>query len=224
MRAAPGLARLVARRGAGATRGNDAAMRGIIQTERLLLREFADVDARDLLALNSDPTVIRYTGDEPFTDYHAALDFVQSYDHYKRHGFGRWAVVLRQNGQFAGFCGLRKDERTGRVDLGFRFHRRFWSQGIATEAGRAALLVGFSGYKLPLIYGRVMRENLASVSVLQKLGMSFREVSEEEGSVWLVYALRANEFVPPAPPAPPAPPSAEPDDVEGDDGAPDARP
>lgn len=176
-------------------------MRKIIETDRLILREFADVDARDLLSLNSDPTVIRYTGDEPFGDFQAALAFVQAYDHYRRHGFGRWAVIMRHSGEFAGFCGLRHDGRTGRVDLGFRYHRRFWSRGIATEAGRAALRVGFAGYKLPIIFGRAMRENLPSVSVLQKLGMSFREVSEEDGSVWLVYAIRANEFVPPRPPA-----------------------
>lgn len=184
-------------------------MRRIIETDRLLLREFADVDARDLLALNADPTVIRYTGDDAFADYAAALAFVQSYDHYRRHGFGRWAVLIRHTGQFAGFCGLRKDGATGRVDLGFRFHRRFWSQGIATEAGRAALLVGFAGYKLPIIFGRAMRENLPSISVLQKLGMTFREVSEEDGSVWLVYAIRQHEFVPPPPPTPPAQEDAE---------------
>ena len=75
-------------------------------------------------ALNGDPTVIRYTGDEAFADYAAALAFLQSYDHYRRHGFGRWAVIMRDSGQFAGFCGLRMDPRTGRVDLGFRFHHR----------------------------------------------------------------------------------------------------
>jgi RimJ/RimL family protein N-acetyltransferase len=179
-------------------------MKVVAQTERLILREFADVDARELQALNNDPAVIRYTGDEPFTDYHAALAFVQAYDHYSKNGFGRWAVMVRGTGEFAGFCGLHRDADKV-VDLGFRFHRRFWAQGIATEAAEAALKIGFENFRLPEIIGRAMRENLPSVTVLQKLGMTFRGIKEEKDLIWLIYAIREGEFRP----TPPAPPPAE---------------
>jgi RimJ/RimL family protein N-acetyltransferase len=183
-------------------------MKLVAQTERLILREFGDVDARELQALNNDSAVMRYTGDEPFKDYFDALAFVQAYDEYASNGFGRWAVMVRDTGEFAGFCGLSRKQGKD-VDLEFRFHRRFWDRGIATEAAVAALKIGFENYRLPEITGRALRENLASISVLQKLGMTFRKIAEEDNLVWLVYAIRDGDFRPPVPP-PPMPPPEDP--------------
>lgn len=161
----------------------------LAETRRIYLRELAPGDAASLYALNSDPDVMRYTGDSPFLSPAAAEAFLRDYDHYAVHGFGRWAVVLQDDDRFIGFSGLRKDERTGEVDLGFRFFTEFWAQGYATEAGRAALRLGFERFGLERIVGRSMRENLPSVTVLQKLGMEFCEVREEGGRLWLIYAI-----------------------------------
>lgn len=161
----------------------------VATTDRLYLRQFEPGDAMFLYSLNSSPDVLRYTGDSAFFNMSAAHSFVRDYDHYDKHGYGRWAVTLRKDGRFIGFCGLRMDSNTGDVDLGFRFFADFWSQGYATEAGRAALKLGFERYGLETIIGRCLRENLASISVLQKLGMEFSEVREESDRLWLVYSL-----------------------------------
>lgn len=142
-----------------------------------------------MYALNSNPEVMRYTGDSAFPNIAAAASFLDDYDHYERFGFGRWAVVLKKDLRFIGFSGLRMDEGTGEVDLGFRFFTEYWARGFATEAGRAALELGFGKYKLQRIIGRSMRENRASITVLQKLGMEFSEVREESGILWLVYDI-----------------------------------
>ncbi len=158
-------------------------------TDRLYFREMNPGDAAALYALNSDPEVMRYTGEAPFPSTAAAASFLRDYDHYRKHVFGRWAVILKRNHRFIGFCGLRRDDHSGEVDLGFRFFSQYWSQGYATEAGRAALGLGFENFELPRIIGRCMRENLPSVSVLQKLGMEFCEVREDLGRLWLIYAI-----------------------------------
>jgi len=162
-------------------------------TQRLLLREFAAGDAEPLYLLNSDPEVLRYTGDEPFPDVHAAAEFIRNYTHYRDHGFGRWAVISRSSDEFMGFCGLRKGA-DGNVDLGFRLFPGFWAKGIATEAAGAALSAGFNQFGLEEIIGRAMRENLPSISILQKLGMTFREIREEAGLIWLVYVITRRAF------------------------------
>lgn len=161
----------------------------LLETRRIYLRELERNDGPALYALNSDPEVMRYTGDSPFLNPAAAEAFVQDYDHYRKHGFGRWAVIRSSDDRFLGFSGLRMDEKSGEVDLGFRFFAEFWAQGYATEAGRAALKLGFEKFGLDRIIGRSMRENLPSVSVLQKLGMEFCEVREEAGRLWLIYAI-----------------------------------
>ena len=158
-------------------------------TERLYLRDLQPEDAPSLYALNSDPDVMRYTGDEPFLNAAAAKLFLQGYDHYERFGFGRWAVIRKQDDRFLGFCGLRRDETSAEVDLGFRFYSEYWSRGYATEAAGASLELGFGTFGLDRIIGRSMRENLPSVRVLQKLGMEFCEVREESGRLFLIYAI-----------------------------------
>lgn len=165
------------------------------ETPRLRLRALRAGDAPDLYRLNSDPDVMRYTGDSPFSDPAAARTFLDRYDRYALDGFGRWAVEHRPDGEFMGFCGLHRHQATGAVDLAFRFFPRFWAAGYATEAARASLQVGFERFGLREIEGRAMRENLASITVLQKLGMKYRDMVEHEGEFWLVYAVDAQRFL-----------------------------
>ena len=161
----------------------------VTTTERLVLRHFEPRDAMFLFALNSNPDVIRYTGDVPFINMSAAKNFVHDYDHYDQCGYGRWAVELKDGNRFIGFCGLRNDDKTGEVDLGFRFFADCWSRGFATEAGTAAIRLGFEAFGLESIISRCQRENRPSIRVLQKLGMQFCEVREEAGRLWLIYRL-----------------------------------
>ncbi|MEM9024712.1 MAG: GNAT family N-acetyltransferase [Bacteroidota bacterium] len=148
------------------------ALMPIIETDRLQLREFTVSDAPDLFALNGDPHVMRYTGDEPFESVEAAADFVRHYTHYREHGFGRWAVLLKRDGAFIGWCGLKRNEQD-LIDLGFRFLRGYWNQGYATEAAQACLDYGFRELGMETIIGRAAEANGASIRVLEKLGMAF---------------------------------------------------
>lgn len=164
------------------------------QTERLVLRELQPEDAEALCRLDSDENVIRYTGETPFRDEADARRFIEDYDHYDRYGFGRWAVEHREGGGFMGFCGLHRLDGDAGVDLAFRFFREHWASGYATEASRACLQAGFHDFGLGDIIGRAMRENLPSISVLQKLGMRFRRMAEDQGVFWLIYGISAEEF------------------------------
>ena len=68
---------------------------------------------------------------------------------------------------------------------------------------RQALSTGFGAFGLTEIIGRTMRENLASTHVLKKLGMTFREVVEEDGLFWLIYSIDQETFArQPAPAVP----------------------
>lgn len=167
----------------------------MLNSPRLILREFQVEDAPHLFALYSDGDVMRYTGEEPFPSLQSVEHFIRSYPYYREHGFGRWAVIEKASGAFLGFCGLRRDNPTPEVDLGFRFFRHYWSKGYATEAARTALAAGFGQFGLDEIIGRSMRENLPSTSVLSKLGMTFREVSEDGNLLWLIYAIDRASFM-----------------------------
>ncbi len=146
----------------------------LIETPRLLLREFKEEDAPGLLELNDDPEVQRFTGDPPFPTLKAARQFVVEYPEYRRTGYGRWAVLCKADGAFLGWCGLKLNEEE-EVDLGFRFLRRCRGRGFATEAAAACLDYGFRSLQLEKIVGRAMTENKASIRVLEKIGMQFQK-------------------------------------------------
>jgi [ribosomal protein S5]-alanine N-acetyltransferase len=159
------------------------------QTERLVLREFASADAAGFFELNADPHVLRYTGDAPFRDIAAAQAFIEAYDAYTRHGFGRWSVYERESGDYIGFCGLAYRADRDEVDVGFRLRRDCWGRGYATEAASAALRLGFERFGLTRIVGRAMRDNAASHQVLRKLGMTPTHEFEQDGVTWVQYEV-----------------------------------
>ncbi|MDI1353651.1 MAG: GNAT family N-acetyltransferase [bacterium] len=148
----------------------------VTETSRLILRELTPSDADFMYRLNLDPEVIKYTGDKPFDDIDAARLFLENYDHYQKYGFGRWAVLLKEDQSLIGWCGLKYDTVKDEFDVGFRFFREHWSKGYATEAAGASINLGFKRFQIATIVGRAMSQNLASINVLQKLGMKYWKV------------------------------------------------
>ncbi len=147
----------------------------IIETERLGMREFCPADAEDLFALCTNPQVIQYVvGEEVPADAETTREKIANYPDYKRHGFGRWACIHKATGRLIGFTGLKRLEDFGsEVDLGYRFFPEFWGQGFATESGLPCIRYGFEVLGLDRIIGLVLPDNVASIRVLQKCGMTF---------------------------------------------------
>ncbi|MFD2787148.1 GNAT family N-acetyltransferase [Hymenobacter rubripertinctus] len=157
-------------------------MKVLAETERLLLRELTSADAAGMFELDSDPEVHRFLGNRPvrtLAQSAAVIEFVRQ--QYQTNGIGRWAVELRATGEFLGWAGLKlvQEPLNGHVgfhDVGYRFIRRFWGRGFATEAARASVAYGFKVLHLPALYATADLRNLASRAVLGKVG--FRQVSE----------------------------------------------
>lgn len=144
-------------------------MKIILETPRLLLREFEITDAENFYLLNSDHDVIRYTGDVAFKNLDEAKALIENYVPYKRDGYGRWTVVLKETKEILGWCGLRFIEDTKHIDLGYRFMKKYWNKGYATEAARACVEYGFQKLGMTEIIARAMKENLSSIEVMKKL-------------------------------------------------------
>ena len=150
-------------------------------TERLMHRTFTVADADVAYALNSDPEVLRYTGDVPLTSVSHARQFIAGYTDFDTVGYGRWACVLRQTQVVIGFCGLKYLPDMGVVDVGFRLLPRYWGMGLATEACTACVAFGFETIGLKQIVAYVMPENTASVRVLEKSGLRFETECTYDG-------------------------------------------
>jgi [ribosomal protein S5]-alanine N-acetyltransferase len=164
-------------------------MKKILETQRLYLREINPEDAEHAYLLNLDPEVVQYTGDVAFSSVEEARTFLQKYDHYKKYGFGRWAVILKTNEEFLGWCGLKYTEEQNEHDVGFRFFKKHWNQGYATESAKACLDLGFCKFNMGTIVGRAMKKNVASIKVLQKIGLNYLKDFDFDGQEGVVYDL-----------------------------------
>jgi ribosomal-protein-alanine N-acetyltransferase len=170
-------------------------MKKIIETNRLVLRELDRNDSEFLYNLNLDPEVLKYTGDLPFSSIVDAENFLINYSDYRKTGFGRWAVILKETEAFIGWCGLKLNEEN-LVDIGFRFFKKEWGKGYATESAKAVLDYGFNILKLKEIIGRASKDNISSIRVLEKLNMTFwkqdRFMGVEES---IYYRIKKNDYI-----------------------------
>ncbi|MBN2638382.1 MAG: GNAT family N-acetyltransferase [Bacteroidales bacterium] len=167
-------------------------MKKRIETERLYLRELTPDDALYFYHLNLDAEVIRFTGDDSFKSVEEARIFLENYDQYKKYGFGRWAVIRKSDEEFLGWCGLKYSPESDEVDVGFRFFRKYWNLGYATESASASLEWGFQHLERNEIIARAMKGNTASIRVLEKTGMTYIRDFNFEGSPGVIYLIHKN--------------------------------
>lgn len=161
----------------------------MIETERLVLRRFALQDSQNMYLLNQDSEVLKYTGDVPFPNISAAHSFIENYDQYEKYGIGRYAVILKSDNSFLGWCGLKYSPDKDEYDIGFRFLRKYWNNGYATEASKACIKYGFENLGLTTIVGRAVRQNFASIAVLKKVGLQYYTDFDFEGNDGVIYKI-----------------------------------
>ena len=151
-------------------------------------------NAQDAFELNSDPDVLRYTGDVPFATVEEARTFRENYDAYKKWGYGRLNCYLRETGEYIGWCGLKYHPTEKETDLGYRLKKKFWNQGFATAASRLCLQYGFEKLALPFVVARIMKANLASIKVAEKLGMTFWKYDDFHGQPGVYYRITREDY------------------------------
>ena len=170
-------------------------MHQILSTERLILRKFTPQDAQGFYNLNNDPEVLKFTGDLPFSSVMEAEVFLKNYDAYEKYGIGRWAVILKSNLEFIGFCGLKYHPDKDIVEIGYRLFKSFWGQGFATEAAKASIQYGYKKLGYRKIFAHVHQKNIASQKVLEKIGMTKQQDILYDDQLAILYTIDNSKFI-----------------------------
>ena len=143
-----------------------------LETPRLHLRPFAAEDAATAHRIYSDPQVMRYVATGPLPDLITTTRLLHDYmTHQQAWGFSFWAVVERASGAIIGDAGLYRTP-VGEVELGYTLGMPWWGRGYATEAAGAWLDAAFSRLGISEVVALAEPANVASLSVLEKLGMT----------------------------------------------------
>lgn len=155
----------------------------ILETERLILREWMPEDSDALFAIVSDPDVMRFIENgQPWSDIERVRDWITRLNEsYRTRGFSRWAVVEKEGGRAIGSCGFAPLPWSGEIDFGYLLARDVWGRGYATEIGRATLRHGFEHFGFAEVTASVAPEHLPSRRVLEKLGFVYKGVEVQPG-------------------------------------------
>jgi RimJ/RimL family protein N-acetyltransferase len=166
-----------------------------IQTCRLCLRVFEPADLDALAKINSDPEVMRHTGDGNTVSHEETEKRLHAYiEHWRQHGFGLRAAVHKSDHAFVGFCGLQFVTGTQEIEIGFRLAKQYWGQGLGTEAARAVLRHGFEVLGFERIIGLAHPANLASQRVLEKSGLKHEKDAYYYEQLVRYYTISRTEF------------------------------
>jgi RimJ/RimL family protein N-acetyltransferase len=126
-----------------------------------------------MFKLNSDPEVIKYA-DTPVRDMEEVRERLEQgplFD-YEKYGYGRFAVELKETGKVIGFCGIKYLPEIDLPEVGYRYLKEYWGRGIGTEAAKACVEFAREDLKIKKLIALIIPENIASIKVAEKLGMS----------------------------------------------------
>ena len=165
----------------------------VLETPRLLLREFTPADANALETVLGDPVTMQY--------YPAAFDrkgieewIGKNIGRYQRDGHGLWALMLKDSGELIGDCGctLQEVEGMNHIEVGYHVRRDLWGRGYATEAARACMEYAFAQLGAARVISMIRPENLQSRRVAEKNGMTCEKVIFWRGYDHCIYAKQKN--------------------------------
>ena len=149
-------------------------MKRILETERLILRQFELTDAKFIIELVNTPGWIEFIGDRNIRTEEAAISYLQNgpMKSYEENGFGLSMVELK-DGTSVGMCGILKRDTLENPDIGFSFLPEFMSKGYAFEIAKATINYAKNKLNLKTILAITVPTNRRSIQLLEKIGLKF---------------------------------------------------
>ncbi|HEY6351373.1 MAG TPA: GNAT family N-acetyltransferase [Candidatus Angelobacter sp.] len=161
----------------------------VLETERLLLRQFVPADAASLEAVLGDPAAMEW--------YPAPLDregvevwIERNRERYQRDGHALWAMILKSSRELIGDCGCILQEVEGRqqMEIGYHVRRDLWGNGYAPEAARACMDYAFTRLGAQRVISMIRPKNRNSIRVAEKNGLTREKVVFWRGYNTCIYA------------------------------------
>ena len=167
-----------------------------LDSSRLIFREYSSHDLESFVSILSNPNILRYLpSTEPWPSETVEKWLLSSQAHWLNEDFGWWVLEHKIDKKAIGWCGLRKLESTGEVEVLYLIAEEYWGQGLATEGARISIEYGFNSVNLDEIIGLVLNGNIASSRVLEKSGLCYQDRTEYFNIECLKYIIDRRMFV-----------------------------
>jgi RimJ/RimL family protein N-acetyltransferase len=175
----------------------------MIETERLLLRDWTLADIEPWLELNTEP-VMRWLGGVRTREQAVAAITERFIPWQEQRGFTFWAVERKADARLLGFCGLKLGDDPGSpvegmYEIGWRLREDAWGQGYAREAAAASLDHAFRALGAERVMALTVEGNAPSWGLMKRLGMTRRPDLDYTGPEWaegpvIVYLIERGEW------------------------------
>ena len=169
----------------------------VFETDDLIVREFTEDDFSRWHEVLSDPEAMRFYP-APFTAEKIREWIEWTKGCYAEHGFGLWALILKETGEFIGDCGITMQNiwEDGRLfpEVGYHVIRRFQGRGYASRAAAGCVRYAFDVLGMPEIFSKQRADHEASRRVAVNAGMTLREeFTGKNGIRKSVYSVKRDE-------------------------------
>ena len=171
-------------------------MNPVIETPRLILRNFAESDLDALGELMANEDFMRFSAGI-FSREQAASFLFDRVIGSARNGLpSQFAVIFRRNNRLIGYCGFFRQLVDGieETEIGYRLHSDYWNRGLATEGARAVRDHAFTVLRLPRVISLIHPENHASRRVAEKNGMVLEKQTIFRGFPTLVFVCARDQL------------------------------
>lgn len=144
----------------------------VLETERLVLRKLTQADLGDLCEILQDEKTM-YAYEYAFSDEEAQRWLDRQLQRYAGDGFGLWAMISKETGDFIGQCGLTMQDCEGErlLEIGYLLKRKHWHHGYASEAAIGCKRYAFEVLGAPEVHSIIRDTNIPSQRVAERNGM-----------------------------------------------------
>ena len=167
----------------------------ILETERLIIREYTPSDFDALYEILSDAETMKYYP-KPYDENGVRRWIDWCIGSYKQNGFGLWALELKETGAFIGDCGISMQNIDGEIfpEIGYHVNKNYWRQGYAKEACAAVKDWFFKNTKQDSVYSYMNQENVASYATAAANGMKRIKAYVTKEEKLYVYRITREEW------------------------------
>lgn len=161
-----------------------------METERLILRHYLAEDKACLIKLFTDKAVMKHVGEGVFTEAQAEKWWKKLFEQLYPQGYNIWAIFTKEDSRYVGHAGIyQRPTRKEDWEFVYFLSRDAWGKGYATEVARKIIEYGFDELNLPEVFATVDDEHSASIRVLEKAGMKFKNYEFDDQGRFSVYAI-----------------------------------
>ncbi|BBM81997.1 GNAT family N-acetyltransferase [Candidatus Uabimicrobium amorphum] len=163
----------------------------VVKTTRLNIRKLCMDDAAFMCALLNDSEWRRFIRDQGKRTIEDAANYIKNsaMQSYQDLGFGLFLVELK-TAVPVGICGFVKRDYLPDVDIGFAFLPQFRKKGYAVEAASVLLSYAQQHLGMSRVAAITQKENLASIKVLEKIGLTFeKQIVCDAGQQLQLYSI-----------------------------------